>query len=71
MQTNNRRTVALWGGVLYLITFVFSIPTLGLKEGVLDHVDFITGSGSESSVVWASIFDVICGLAGIGTAVAL
>jgi hypothetical protein len=65
------RKIALWGGVLYLITFVFSIPTLGLKESVLDHVDFITGSGSESSVVWASVFDVICGLAGIGTAVAL
>lgn len=71
MHTNMRK-VALWGGVLYLITFVFSIPTLGLKEAVLDNADFITsGSGSESSVVWASIFDVICGLAGIGTAVAL
>ena len=71
MQTRNMRKVALWGGVLYLITFVFSIPTLGLKESVLDHADFILGSGSENSVIWASIFDVICGLAGIGTAVAL
>lgn len=70
MHTDMRK-VALWGGVLYLITFVFSIPTLGLKEGILDHADWILGSGSESSVIWASVFDVICGLAGIGTAVAL
>jgi hypothetical protein len=65
------RKAALWGGVLYLITFVFSIPTLGLKAGVVDHADFILGHGATGPVVWASIFDVICGLAGIGTAVAL
>jgi hypothetical protein len=65
------RKYALWGGVLYLVTFVFSIPTLGMKEAVVDHADFILGSGSSTSVVWAAIFDVICGLAGIGTAVAL
>ena len=67
----NTRKYALWGGVMYLLTFVFSLPTLGMKEPVADHVDFILGSGSSTSVVWASIFDVICGLTGIGTAVAL
>jgi Domain of unknown function (DUF4386) len=70
-MTTDMRKVALWGGVLYLITFVFSIPTLGLKEAVLDNADWVLGSSSENSVIWASIFDVICGLAGIGTAVAL
>ena len=65
------RKYALWGGVLYLITFVFSIPTLGMKAPVADHADFILGAGSEGPVMWAGIFDVICGLAGLGTAVAL
>ena len=54
MHTDMRK-VALWGGVLYLITFVFSIPTLGLKEAVLDNAYFITsGSGSgHGSWPWA------------------
>ena len=65
------RKYALWAGVLYLVTFVFSIPTLGLKADVADHANFILGHGAEGPVIWAAIFDVICGLAGIGTAVAL
>jgi hypothetical protein len=71
MQTTHVRKLALWAGVLYLATFVFSIPTLGMKEPVADHVDFILGHGSSTSVVWAGVFDLICGLTGIGTAVAL
>ncbi len=70
MNTTTRK-LALWGGVMYLLTFVFSIPTLGMKAPVADHVDFILGNGSSTSVGWAGVFDVICGLTGIGTAVAL
>jgi len=64
------RKLALAGGVLYLLTFVFSIPTLAMKAP-LDNVDFILGAGSSTGVVWAALFDFICGVAGIGTAVAL
>jgi hypothetical protein len=65
------RKYALWGGLLYLLTFAASLPTLGLKADVVDHADFVLGSGSEGAVIWGSLLDVVCGLAGLGTAVAL
>ena len=64
------RRVALAGGIAYLLTFVFSIPTLGMKAP-LDDPSFVLGVGSSTSVVWASLFDVLTGFAGIATAVAL
>lgn len=65
------RKTALAAGVLYLLTFAASIPALALKSPVLDHADFVLGAGSEASVVWAGLLDVVTGLAGVGTAVAL
>jgi hypothetical protein len=56
--------------VLYLVTFVASIPTLWLKAP-LDNPDFILGAGSDTAVIWACLGDVICAVAGIGTAVFL
>lgn len=65
------RKYALWGGLLYLATFVFSIPTLGMKAEIVDNLDFVLGNGAEGPVVWAAVFDIVTALAGIGTAVAL
>lgn len=65
------RKIAFYGGVLYLLTFVTSIPTLVLKAPVLDHTDFILGAGNATGVEWAAVLDVACALIGIGTAVAL
>jgi hypothetical protein len=65
------RKLALAGGVFYLLTFAFSIPTLGMKEAIADNPAWVLGNGSTSSVTWASLFDFICALTGIGTAVAL
>lgn len=65
------RKTALLGGSLYLLTFITSIPALALKGPVLDHADFILGAGSETSVIWAGLLDLLCALAGIGTAVVL
>jgi hypothetical protein len=67
----NTRKLALAGGVLYLVTFAASIPTLVLKAPVADHADFILGHGNQTGVIWASFMDFVCALAGIGTAVAL
>lgn len=68
---DSMRKTALIAGGLYLITFIASIPALALKSPVLDHVDFILGAGSDTSVIWAGLLDVITALAGIGTALAL
>ena len=70
-STKTVRKLALAGGVFYILTFVFSIPTLGMKEALADNPAWVLGNGSSSSVIWASLFDFLTALTGIGTAVAL
>jgi len=65
------RKLALAAGLLYLLTFAASIPTLALKTPLVDHADFILGNGNATPVIWASFLDFVCAIAGIGTAVAL
>ena len=67
-MTSMRRT-ALIAGLFYLITFV-SIPTLALYAPVHD-ADYIIGHGSNNSVIFGGILELIVGLACIGSAVAL
>jgi hypothetical protein len=63
------RKYSLAGGVFYLLTFV-SIPTLGLYRAVRGP-NFVTGSGPDTPVILGVVLEMIVGLAGIGTAVAL
>ena len=65
------RRVALAGGVLYLITFVASIPALWLYADVLDHPDYITTAGSNTPLLWGAWLEIVTAVACIGTAVAL
>ena len=66
------RKTALVAGVLYIMTFVFSIPVkFWLWKDVLDLPDFVLGAGSDSGVLLGAIFEVITALTGIGTALAL
>jgi hypothetical protein len=65
------RKLALAGGLLYLLTFLASIPTLALKTPLVDHANFVLGHGSTTGVIWAGFLDFVCAVAGIGTAVAL
>jgi hypothetical protein len=69
MDTTRKLTMA--AGVLYLVTFAASIPTLGLKAPLVDHADWILGHGSDKGVILACLMDFVCAVAGIGTAVAL
>ncbi len=71
METTNTRKLALAAGVLYLVTFAASIPTLALKAPLVDHADWILGNGSDTGVIFAGFLDFVCAVAGIGTAVAL
>lgn len=63
------RKSALAAGVLYLITFV-SIPTLFLYSAVKDP-NYLLGSGPDTPALVGGLLEVIVGLAGVGTAVAL
>jgi len=70
MDTKTRR-LALAAGVLYLVTFAASMPTLGMKAPLTDHADWILGHGSDTGIIAACLLDFVCAVAGIGTAVAL
>jgi hypothetical protein len=67
------RRTALAAGLLYLATFVFSIPAaFGLFEAVRrDPAAFVLGAGSDTNVLWGGLFEVITALTCIGTAVVL
>lgn len=66
----DRRT-ALAAGVLYLVTFVGSIPALPLYHDILKDRDYVLSGGSDTGVLWGALLEIICALAGIGTAVVL
>ena len=65
------RKAALVAGLFYIGTFVFSIPALGLYDGVLNDRKFVLGSGSAQGVLWGGLIEILTALTGIGTAVAL
>ncbi|HUP15760.1 MAG TPA: DUF4386 domain-containing protein, partial [Acidimicrobiia bacterium] len=69
--TDTARTTALVAGVLYLVTFVSSIPTAFLLDPVLTDVGYIVGGGTDTRITWGTLLDIINALACIGTAVVL
>jgi hypothetical protein len=71
-RMNPMRKTALISGLLYLLTFAASIPQLKLfKHLVDDPAGFISTPGSNTSVLWGSLLEVLTAVAGVGTAVVL
>ena len=59
-------------GVLYLITYVTSIPALALYQPVLDHpVAYIAGAGHDTQVLFGALLELLLIIANIGTAVVI
>jgi len=59
-------------GVLYLITFVTSIPALLLYEPALRHpVAFVAGSGNVNKIYLGALLELLLIIANIGTAVVI
>ncbi len=59
-------------GVLYLITYVTSIPALWLYEPVLrDPVGYIAGAGHDNRILFGALLELLLILANIGTAVVI
>jgi Domain of unknown function (DUF4386) len=69
-MTSIRKT-ALVAGVLYLVTFLSSIPAAFLLEPLLTNPNYITSGGADAQVSLAAVLDLVTALAGIGTAVAV
>jgi hypothetical protein len=58
--------------VLYLITFVTSIPALFLYQPVLDDpVGYIAGAGQDNRIFFAALLELLLIIANIGTAVVI
>jgi hypothetical protein len=63
---------ARWFGVLYLMTFVTSIPALLLYQPVLDDpVGYIAGAGHDKRVLFGAALELLLIVSNIGTAVVI
>src|SRR6476646_2922416 len=59
-------------GVLFLITFITSIPALALYQPVLDDpVGYIAGAGHDTQILFAALLALLLIIANIGTAVVI
>jgi hypothetical protein len=68
----NPQTIARVFGVLYLITFITSIPAFFIFYApVLDDPRYILGGGADNSVALGALLELILIIANIGTAVVL
>jgi hypothetical protein len=65
-----RRTARI-AGVLFVITFVTSIPALLLYAPVLKHHSYIVGAGADTQVFLGAFLELLLIIANIGTAVVL
>jgi hypothetical protein len=69
---SSHRKIALVTGVLFLITFITSIPAaLVLYVPVLDDARYIVGGGADNGVALGAFLELILIIANIGTAVVL
>ena len=63
---------ARWFGVLYLITFVTSIPALLLYEPALRHpAAYIAGAPHDKQILFGALLELLLIIANIGTAVVI
>ena len=65
------RRIAAVTGVLFLITFITSIPAKLLYDSVLNHPGYMAGAGSNTRLLLAAFLELILIIANIGTAVVL
>ncbi len=66
------RRISLAFGLLYLITFITSIPALWLFQPVLDDPQgYIAGGGADNRIYLGALLELILIIANIGTAVVL
>jgi hypothetical protein len=70
MSLDQKRARAF--GVLYLITFVTSIPAALLYGPLLDHpVRYIAGAGHDTQILLGALLELLLIVANIGTAVVI
>ena len=65
------RRTALVTGVLYLVTFLASIPAVFLLGPLLTDPNYVAGPGQDRQVGLGAVLDMVNAIACIGTAVAV
>ena len=65
------RKSMLWTGILFIGTFVFSIPALFFYSPLLDHKDYVLGGGQDTRVTVGALFEIILVVCNAGTAITL
>jgi hypothetical protein len=66
------RRIALVAGVLFLITYVTSIPArLLLYAPVREDANYIVGAGADAQVAFGALLELLLIIANVGTAVVL
>ena len=69
---SSSRRIAFVTGVLFLLTYLTSIPALYLFQPVLDDpVGYVAGGGSATRILWGAFLELLLIIANIGTAVVL
>src|SRR3954447_9080775 len=68
---DTERKTALIAGVLFLITFVTSIPALLLYDPVLNDPNYIVGAGADTQIFVGAFLELLLIVANVGTALAL
>jgi Domain of unknown function (DUF4386) len=72
LPTPSERRAAAWAGWFMAITFITSIPaSLVLYDPVLNHTNYILGTGSETRVEVGALLEVILMITNIGVAVVM
>jgi Domain of unknown function (DUF4386) len=72
VHVSAHRRISLAAGVLFLITFITSIPALYLFQPVLDDpAGYVTGAGDDNRILLGAFLELLLIIANIATAVAL
>jgi Domain of unknown function (DUF4386) len=61
---------ARWTGILYIITFITSIPALLLFGPVLNDADYIVSGGADNRIFLGAFLEILLIVANIGSALA-
>src|SRR6478672_245084 len=65
------RKTAMYAGLLFLATIVFSIPAVAIYGKVRTDPNYVVGAGHDARVYLGALLELLTAAANIGTAVVL
>jgi hypothetical protein len=71
MLMDSTRRTALVAGLLFIGTFVFSIPAVVLYGPILNDAGYVVGAGADTAIHLGAFLEILTAIANIGTAVVL